>query len=110
MRTISTLGLVGLGIIAGQKRYKEDIWGWIKDGYYYKNEYGYWVYVQTNEWKVRGYETKNWLFAGITLWVADVIWVFVKGTENEKLKMFSNYSFNANVSNGITNLSLSFKF
>ena len=118
LRTVSTLGLVGLGIIAGQKRYKEYIWGWNTYGQYERN-HGNWEYIQTTEWYVIGYETKNWLFendaevfliAGITLWVADVIWVFVKGTENEKLKMFSNYSFNANVSNGITNLSLSFKF
>jgi len=119
IRTISTLGLVGLGIIAGQKRTEEDIWGWVTDWKAGIDQNGNYGIIETTEWQIRGYETKNWLFendkevfliSGITLWVADVIWVFLKGTENEKLKIFSNYSFNANVSNGITNFSLSFKF
>jgi len=108
-RTLATLGLVGMGIIANEKRERVDIWGWAPTAWY----------DDTPKWSIIGYETKNWLFendveifliSGITLWVADVIWVFVKGAENEKLKIYSNYSFNANVSNGITNFSLSFKF
>jgi len=124
MRTVTTLGLIGLGVIADQNRTKNDIMS-IKfvterydsnnDGFINNNDA-----TRTVEDPIKiGVETEYWLFpndkelfmiSGITLWVADVIWVFVKGAENEKLKIYSNYSFNASVSNGITNFSLSFKF
>ena len=124
MRTISTLGLIGLGITAKQNREIHSIMSveFVLERYDSDNDGDIDRQDATRTVEkpiIIGQETKYWLFpndkelfliSGITLWVADVIWVFVKGAENEKLKMFSNYSFNANVSNGITNFSLSFKF
>lgn len=109
IRTAATLGLVVTGIIANEKREEIEIWS----------------YTPTSRWDLTpkisliGTETKYWLFendtefllaAGIALWVADIIWVYAKGLENEKFKMFSNYSFNINANKGITNFSLSYKF
>ncbi len=124
LRTVSTLGLIGLGVVANQNRETVPIMSikFVTERYDSNND----GYINNRDDTrtvekpiIIGQETKYWLFpndkelfliSGITLWVADVIWVFVKGAENEKLKMFSNYSFNANVSNVITNFSLSFKF
>ncbi|MFO7969218.1 MAG: hypothetical protein R6U15_03785 [Candidatus Izemoplasmatales bacterium] len=109
LRTVSTLGLITMGVIAKQKRYEEEVWGWVTTPN--RNDIPKWSYL--------GYETRFWLFendtefflaAGIAAWIADIIWVYAKGLENDKLKMFSNYSFNMNTNNGITNFSLSYKF
>ena len=48
--------------------------------------------------------------AGVALWITDIIWVWVKGLENERLKMFSNYSFDSSVQNGITSFNLTVNF
>ncbi len=110
LRTASTLGLITMGIIAKEKRYEEEVWGWVTNPYNRNIE---------PKWSYLGYETNYWLFendtefllaAGITLWITDIIWVYAKGLENEKLKMFSNYSFNINSNNGFTGFSLSYKF
>jgi len=121
IRTVSSLGLIGLGIIAGQNRIKKDIEGWFIRDYNEYNEYGRWVRTYSvQEWDVVGYEYDYWLFnqdkeifliAGATIWILDVVWVFMRGLENEKLKMFSNYSFNSGVEqNGFTSIRLTYSF
>ena len=98
MRTISTLGLVGLGIIASQKREMVPIMSvrYINVRYDSNNDGaidGRDNLRYTEVPIVIGKERKVWLFendaevffiTGIIMWGADVIWVFAKGTENEK--------------------------
>ena len=124
LRTISTLGLVGLGVYALNERHQEPIMSVkYRTERYDSNNDGEITYEDgTRSIEVPiliGTQTKNWLFSndaevflisGAVLWIADVIWVYSKGLENEKLKMFSNYSFNINSNNGFTGFSLSYKF
>ncbi|MFO7969219.1 MAG: hypothetical protein R6U15_03790 [Candidatus Izemoplasmatales bacterium] len=124
IRTISTLGLIGLGIYAGKERsqepmmsvkYKTERYDSNNDGVINYNDITRTVEVPI----LIGTETKNWLFpndaevfyiSGAILWIADIVWVFAKGSENEKLKMFSNYSFDVKSHNGFTGFNLSYKF
>ena len=112
IRTAATLGLVASSIIANHNREKVDIYGW-------SQSYRGWNASNDPIWTVIGFDYNYWLFendaeillaTGIALWLTDIIWVYAKGLENEKLKMFSNYSFNINSNNGFTGFSLSYKF
>lgn len=107
-RTLFTLGTVGLGVMALQNREMVPM---------YSEKYD----RATNSMKtiVIGTERKNWLFendaeiflaTGIAMWIGDIVWVYAKGSENEKLKMFSNFSLNGYTQSGYTNLSLTYTF
>ncbi|MFO7969216.1 MAG: hypothetical protein R6U15_03775 [Candidatus Izemoplasmatales bacterium] len=120
-RTVFTLGTIGLGINALMQREDVPVYS-IKTGTEYYDSDGDGLLDDIRPYKKEiliGNETKNWLFqhdaelllaTGITLWVADIIWVYAKGLENEKFKMFSNYSFDVKSHNGFTGFSLSYKF
>jgi hypothetical protein len=87
LRTISTLGFMGLGYKAGKERkivklYSED----------YPSTYDGRQTDERNQ-VVHGYNTDYWLFKhdqeifyalGATLWLYDIIWVYGKGIINEK--------------------------
>ncbi|MFO7969217.1 MAG: hypothetical protein R6U15_03780 [Candidatus Izemoplasmatales bacterium] len=112
IRTATVLGLVASSIVANYNREKVDTYGW-------SQSYRGWNTSNDPIWAVIGYDYNYWLFendaeillaAGISLWVADIIWVYAKGLENEKFKMFSNYSFDVKSHNGFTGFSLSYKF
>jgi hypothetical protein len=124
IKTAATLGLIGLGILASNKRHQEPMMS-VK----YKTE----RYDSNNDGKINyedathiievpiviGTETKNWLFsndaelffiAGTILWIADVVWVLGQGSENEKYKQLSKYNLGIKSNNGFTGFSLSYKF
>ena len=105
MRTVATLGLIGLGVTAAITREKVPIYSLIYNSSYrfHDDTNGDGVFNDSDRWveQCQGYKYKNWLFpndkdiffiSGITLWAADVIWVMVKGSENRKIQRFSNYS------------------
>jgi hypothetical protein len=113
MRTTASLGLVALGIIANQNREKyyttsiayksngyRDPGGEFKD-IYDGYEYDYWLFKN---------DTEIFLISGLALWIADIIWVYAKGTENERLKIYSNFSFNASINNNFKNFGLTYSF
>ena len=112
IRTATILGLVASSIVANHNREKVDTYGW-------SQSYRGWNTSNDPIWAVIGYDYDYWLFendaeillaAGISLWVADVIWVYAKGLENDKLRMFSNYSFDVKSSGKFNGFSLSYNF
>lgn len=91
LRTISSLGLIGLGIYAGNQRYHAE-------GFYRTVaviRYARWPNVPQETYKeiyMEG-ELQYWLFKGdkevlislgAAIWFADVLWVFAKGINNER--------------------------
>lgn len=89
LRTLSSLGLIGLGIYADQQRY-------LTDGQYIS-------VLRADSWRYTGFdryvdvweegEYQYWLFKGdkelfITMgavvWISDIIWVMVRGSNNKK--------------------------
>jgi len=91
MRTLSSLGLIGLGIYAGNQRY-------FAEGYYRTVETVVGTYYQQfpadkyKEVYMEG-DLQYWLFKGdkevfislgAAIWFADIIWVLAKGSNNEK--------------------------
>lgn len=89
LRTLSSLGLIGFGIYAGNQRYRA--------------EGEYQTFLKPNSWRYEGddrffekyvegemqyywFKGDKELFIalGASIWLADVVWVFAKGTNNEK--------------------------
>lgn len=100
LRTLTVLGAITLGYIADQKRVKL-VWKKWDDrtntemGWLYDNDY--WLF---------SFDKEVFYFVGISVWIMDVIWVYAKGNENERLKMFSNYSTVVSYKNGFANISI----
>lgn len=97
MRTTSSLGLIGLGFYAGSQRIPTvELRRFVKsnpqnfegdDRYYYKEFEG----DPINCWFK--WDKEVLLIAGATIWVADILWVLARGTNNDKfLKSFSGGS------------------
>jgi len=89
LRTMSSLGLIGLGIYAGDQRYrfegnyvtvlKPDSWRYTGDERYMqvfqKGDLQYWLF--------RG-DQEIFITLGAVIWVSDIIWVLVKGSNNKR--------------------------
>ncbi|OFX19465.1 MAG: hypothetical protein A2041_12000 [Bacteroidetes bacterium GWA2_31_9b] len=112
VRTITTLGVIGLGIYALMEREKVLEMGWIKkdQSYFGDPTDVYWG-------ETGGYDYDNAFFSndaelllitGATLWIGDIIWVYIKGLENDKLRVFSNYSFGVEKGNPTIKYSINF--
>ncbi|OFX22512.1 MAG: hypothetical protein A2041_07885 [Bacteroidetes bacterium GWA2_31_9b] len=100
LRTLTVIGALTLGYIADQNRVKLVWKKWdskINDevGYLYDNDY--WLF---------SFDKEIFYFVGISVWLMDVIWVYAKGNENEKLKLFTNYYPSISYKNGIANLGI----
>jgi hypothetical protein len=91
MRTISSLGLIGLGFYLGEQRYRAE-------GYYE-------LTLKPNSWRYEGMDQYYYRYIGgpvqyalfkgdkelfialgASLWAADVIWVLARGTNNVKFR------------------------
>lgn len=89
LRTLTSLGLISLGIYAGNQRYR--------------SEGEYQLFLKPNSWRYEGSDRffekyvegelqYHWfkgdrelfIALGATLWLADVVWVFARGSNNEK--------------------------
>lgn len=113
-RTLATFGVIGLSVMASQNRERINI---ISEETQYVQENG--LMVPSTRTYVSGYYYEYWMFkgdaevflvTGIAMWIGDIVWVYAKGNENDRLRMFSNFSLNGYVGNGLTNLSLSYSF
>jgi len=88
MRTLSSLGLIGLGLYAGSQRtYEIEVRRYIKpDAYRFQGDDRFKIK------EVEGDPINCWfkgdkeilLIAGATIWAADILWVLAKGTNNDK--------------------------
>jgi hypothetical protein len=124
MRTAGAYGLVGLGLIAGHNRtWTPPTWveghekiGWHLEGHNYvlgpywveghyadNGHYNYWLF----KW-----DKEVFLTAGIAIWAADIIWVYVKGRRNRILGEKLNTRFDVSlIQNEPTlNLTLTYTF
>ena len=89
LRTITSFGLIGLGIYAGEQRWRvEGEWVsvlkadyWRYTGYdrfrlvYQEGEMQYWLFKGDNE---------LFITMGAVIWAYDIIWVLVRGSNNKK--------------------------
>ena len=107
LRTISSLGLIGLGIYAGEQRYrsegeyisvlKPDSWRFTGDDrfmdVYQKGDLNYWLFKGDQE---------LFITLGAVIWVSDIIWVLVKGSNNKKFlnELNSGSDFTLGYQNG----------
>jgi len=107
-RTASSLGLIGLGLVAGQKRYRAEgyyeTWARWERVWHSPAQGGGWDYEYVTHESFREGDLKYWLFkndaetlitAGALIWVSDVIWVTAMGSSNKRLRQSleaSNYS------------------
>jgi len=97
MRTLSSLGLIGLGLYAGSQRtYETEIRRYIKP-----NAYRFEGDDRFKIKEVEGDPINCWfkgdkeilIIAGASIWAADILWVLAKGTNNVKfLNSFSGPS------------------
>jgi hypothetical protein len=104
LRTFASLSCITLGYLADKNRvdlvFKEwstsqkRVVGW-------DNVTDYWLFK---------FDKEIFYFTGISIWLMDVIWVYAKGKQNEKLKIFSNYSPALSYNDGITNFGFTFTF
>jgi hypothetical protein len=78
MKTISSFGLIALGSIAANERYRDDPKLLPNTGNPY--EMGKWNYKYFNS------DAEFLISAGIVIWLADVVFVAIKGNHNHKLK------------------------
>lgn len=78
MKTISSLGLLALGTIAANDRYRDDPELTLDDEKPWKM--GDWNYKYFNS------DAEFLISAGLAIWVADIVWVAIKGNHNRKLK------------------------
>jgi hypothetical protein len=78
MKTISSLGLIALGSIAANDRYRDDPELTLDDEKPWKM--GDWNYKYFNS------DAEFLISAGLAIWVADVVLVAIKGNHNRKLK------------------------
>ncbi len=78
MKTISSLGLIALGSIAANDRYRDDPELTLDDEKPWKM--GDWNYKYFNS------DAEFLISAGLAIWVADVVMVAIKGNHNRKLK------------------------
>jgi len=103
MRTLSALGFVTLGFIAQNKRKDVPLYTY-SDMPYIDTETG--DYLSRTGRVLYGHETQPWLFGGdaevflsvgAAIWVADILWVAVKGFQNEKINQYlTNTNFQLN--------------
>jgi hypothetical protein len=89
LRTLSSLGLIALGIYAGNQRYRA--------------EGEYQLFLKPDEWRYEGLDRffekyvegemqyywfkgdqELFIALGATLWLTDVVWVLAKGSNNQK--------------------------
>lgn len=88
LRTISSLGLIGLGIYAGNQRYRAEgqyiavlavhyLQGGSPERYkeiYEEGDLQYWLFKGDRE---------LFISLGAAIWLADIVWVLAKGTNNK---------------------------
>jgi len=86
-RTISSLGLIGLGIYAGNQRYRAE--GYYKSVLIVSSQWGSpdrykEVYEEGDQqyWLFKG-DSEIFISLGAAIWLADVIWVLARGTNNK---------------------------
>ncbi len=88
LRTISSLGLIGMGIFAGSKRsfevvyekyVKPDAWRYFgEDVYYFREAKG------APDYYLFKWDKEILITAGTALWAADILWVLARGSNNTK--------------------------
>lgn len=111
LRTIGALGFVALGIYADSKDYREslytdhyiDLWGNFVQLPEATHRYG----VDDHYLMFKG-DKYVFYTIGTAIWFSDIIWVLMKGLENDKLRMFSNYSFGVEKGNPTIKYSINF--
>ncbi len=89
LRTLSSLGLIALGIYAGSQRYnaegayelflKPDSWRYEGDDRFFEK----YVEGDLQYYWFKG-DQELFIALGAAVWLADVVWVFAKGSNNEK--------------------------
>jgi hypothetical protein len=117
LRTASSLGFIALGIYAGNQRY---------------NEEGEWkLFLKPDSWRYEGMDQyfekyvegdvhyywfkgdkEVFISLGAAIWLADVIWVFAKGTNNQKFINVTRKGsdFNLGYAPGGLQLNYSYRF
>jgi hypothetical protein len=78
MKTISSWGLIALGTIAANERYRDDPELTLDDEKPWKM--GDWNYKYFKS------DAEFLISAGLAIWVADIVWVAIQGNHNRKLK------------------------
>ncbi len=117
LRTISSLGFIGLGIYAGNQRYNAE--GYFetilasraynsisKEKYteiYREGDLQYWIFKGDKE---------VFITLGAAIWFADIIWVLAKGTNNENFlkELRKGSDFSLGYHQGDLSLKYSFSF
>jgi len=117
LRTISSLGLIGLGIYAGNQRYQEEgqyitvlAVDYFEKGLpkkykevYEEGDVQYWLFKGDSE---------VFISLGAAIWLADIIWVLAKGTNNKnflkELQRGSNVTLGYHEGNVNLNYSVTF--
>ncbi|MCD4677627.1 MAG: hypothetical protein K8S18_16775 [Desulfobacula sp.] len=94
--TVSSLGFIGLGIIAGQNRIQEYVTSkYVYEDWEWDRVNETWTYVNEIRTDVTEGDVKYWLFpndkeiffgVGIGIWIADIIYVWAKGAQNKKIQ------------------------
>lgn len=89
LRTLSSLGLIALGVYAGSQRYnaegayelflKPDSWRYEGDDRFFEK----YVEGDLQYYWFKG-DQELFIALGAAVWLADVVWVFAKGSNNEK--------------------------
>jgi len=77
MKTITALGLITMGYIAGRDRYRDEPSLTHNDGIWKMGEWHYKYFKDDAEFMIS---------LGLAIWVADVIYVAIKGHQNAQLK------------------------
>ncbi len=113
LRTVSSLGLIGLGIYAGSQRYhaegeyirvlRADQWRRTGDDRFK------WVYREGDlqYWWFKG-DKEVFIAMGAAIWAYDFIWVLVRGGNNKRL--LEELNRNSNITLGYFNGDLGFKY
>lgn len=82
MRTISALGLLALGIDASQQRTRNE------PSLFFDERTQQWKKWKLGEWNYRYFRNDAELLisAGIAVWLADIVWVAIRGHKNNKIR------------------------
>lgn len=103
LKTILFFGSLSLAIIADQNRipltwktwHRNILGDWSEFGY--SHTYDYWLFK---------FDTETFLFTAASIWILDLIWVYAKGNQNERLKIFTKYKPAVTKNKDFTNVGL----
>jgi hypothetical protein len=105
LRSASSIGLIGAGIVALNKRVKIDAYREYEPGFehhpiFHPARTEYWIFPR---------DAEVFIGAGVSVWLADIFWVYAQGRINENmLKCFKNNSLTFNFTPQSCHIGLSF--